>query len=66
MKYGISVQNYESGQSVTRQVGKQWSEANSNLRSEELYTQMSVSLGQLSSEIKDIGLLCMENSQVIV
>ncbi len=27
---------------------------------------MSVSLGELSCELRDIGLLCMENAQVIV
>jgi hypothetical protein len=38
MKYGQSVQNYTSGDPITRQKGVVWSSAQSNLRSQELYT----------------------------
>lgn len=66
MAQGRSVQNYSSGSPITRASGTLWSPASTELSSTELYTEMSVSLGEISCELRDIGLLCMENAQVIV
>lgn len=66
MSQGRSVQNYSSGSAITRAPGTLWSPTNTELSSTELYTEMSVSLGEISCELRDIGLLCMENAQVIV
>lgn len=66
MSQGRSVQNYASGSAITRATGTVWSSASTALNSTELYTEMSVSLGELSCELKDIGLIAMENAQVIV
>ena len=62
MSQGRSVQNYSSGSAITRATGTIWSSANTSLYSPELYTEMSVSLGEISCELKDIGLIAMENA----
>lgn len=66
MSQGRSVQNYASGSAITRATGTIWSTASTALNSPELFTEMSVSLGEISCELRDIGLIAMENAQVIV
>ena len=66
MSQGRSVQNYTSGSAITRATGTLWNSANTQLNSTELFTEMSVSLGELSCELRDIGLIAMENAQVII
>jgi hypothetical protein len=66
MAQGRSVQNYTSGSAITRATGSIWANGNTELNSPELFTEMSVSLGEISCELRDIGLIAMENAQVIV
>lgn len=61
--YGIPVQQ-QSDQVYSRYEGKIWSDSDTTLLNQERYTTVAVKLSEISPELEQIGLICLEKTRV--